>query len=298
MLSRGCSRLLVMARLPPVGMAARRPLVTVQDQVRRPLVTGQDQARRPLVTNQDQASSQQPDHGEGGAGVGGGEDEPLYPGHIPTSLLQRLILAGGSAVVALADPWRADMVAVNGEVTGSQALRYMLERMEATEEGRSVLASRPRITGQTLNSLAALGPTTVGGTYWTFMKRYGLDPDSRAAVQFVDDPLLAFVMTRYRETHDLTHAVLGMPTTMLGEVLVKWVEGLQTRLPMCVGGAIFGPIRFKTKQRERYRELLPWAIRVGTEASFLPGVHYEARWEQDITDFRREMNIAEPPVVS
>jgi ubiquinone biosynthesis protein Coq4 len=46
-----------------------------------------------------------------------------------------------------------------------------------------------------------------------------------------------------RETHDLTHAMLGMPTTILGEVLVKWVEGLQTRLPMCVGGAIFGPLR-------------------------------------------------------
>ena len=55
--------------------------------------------------------------------------------------------------------------------------------------------------------------------------------------------------------------MLGMPTTMLGEVLVKWVEGLQTRLPMCVGGAILGPIRFKAKQRERYRQVLPWAIR-------------------------------------
>ena len=64
-----------------------------------------------------------------------------------------------------------------------------------------------------------------------------------------------------RETHDLTHAMLGMPTTMLGEVLVKWVEGLQTRLPMCVGGAILGPIRFKAKQRELYRQVLPWAIR-------------------------------------
>ena len=34
---------------------------------------------------------------------------------------------------------------------------------------------------------------------------------------------------RYRETHDLTHAVLGMPTNILGEVLVKWVEAIQTR---------------------------------------------------------------------
>jgi ubiquinone biosynthesis protein COQ4 len=64
-----------------------------------------------------------------------------------------------------------------------------------------------------------------------------------------------------RETHDLTHAMLAMPTTILGEVLVKWVEGLQTRLPMCVGGAIFGPLRFRARQRERYCQVLPWAIR-------------------------------------
>jgi ubiquinone biosynthesis protein Coq4 len=34
-----------------------------------------------------------------------------------------------------------------------------------------------------------------------------------------------------------------MPTDMVGEVMVKWVEGLQTGLPMCIGGAILGPLR-------------------------------------------------------
>jgi ubiquinone biosynthesis protein Coq4 len=41
-------------------------------------------------------------------------------------------------------------------------------------------------------------------------------PDSRLQVQFVDDVELAYVMQRYREAHDLFHAVLGMPTNMLG----------------------------------------------------------------------------------
>jgi hypothetical protein len=44
--------------------------------------------------------------------------EKLYDGHIPTNLFQKSILAVGSAVAGLADPWRADMVAVNGEVLG------------------------------------------------------------------------------------------------------------------------------------------------------------------------------------
>ena len=55
----------------------------------------------------------------------------------------------------------------------------------------------------------------------------------------------------------MTHAVLDMPTNMVGEVLVKWVEAIQTRLPMCIGGAIFGPLRLnnihyldKTREEE------------------------------------------------
>ena len=54
-------------------------------------------------------------------------------------------------------------------------------------------------------------------------------------------------MRRYREVHDLYHTLLGMPTSMLGEVVVKWVEGLQTGLPMCVLGALGGPVRLGPK---------------------------------------------------
>jgi ubiquinone biosynthesis protein COQ4 len=36
-------------------------------------------------------------------------------------------------------------------------------------------------------------------------------------VQFIDDVNAAYVLQRYREVHDLIHAVLGMPTNMLGE---------------------------------------------------------------------------------
>jgi len=74
-----------------------------------------------------------------------------------------------------------------------------------------------------------------------------VSPDDRTAVQYIDDIELAYVMQRYREVHDILHAMLLMPTTMLGEVSVKWVEGLQTRLPMCIAGAIFGASRLRSK---------------------------------------------------
>ena len=71
----------------------------------------------------------------------------------------------------------------------------------------------------------------------------GFSPDARLPVHFVDDPELKYVMLRYRQTHDLFHSILGMPPHMLGEVAVKWVEAIQTGLPMCALGAFFGPLR-------------------------------------------------------
>ena len=65
------------------------------------------------------------------SGLGGDSAAPLYPHHVPTNVLQKLVLAGGSAAVALSDPWRADMVAVNGEVTGLPALRHMHQKVDA-----------------------------------------------------------------------------------------------------------------------------------------------------------------------
>jgi len=226
------------------------------------------------------------------------DDPPLYDGHIPTSLVQKLILAGGSSIISLTAPWRGDMVAVSGEVLpGTEtALRSLHDKMVGSEEGARVLSERPLITAASTASLHRLPAGTVGRTYADWMKGYNYSPDDRCPVQFVDDPDLAYVMTRYRQTHDLTHAVLGMPTTMVGEVVVKMVEGMQTGLPMCVLGGILGPVRFTDRQREQYRKLLPWVESTGAEAELFLNVFYENRWEQDLQDFKRERNIKEPPL--
>ena len=230
------------------------------------------------------------------------EDEGiLYPGHIPTSALQKTILALGSSVIGLSDPWRSDMVAVSGEVTAGsfQALAKIRARMASTPEGRLILEHRPRISSQTVDlaQLRNLPEGSLGRSYVNYNDYHGISPDSRAQVQFVDDEELAYVMQRYREVHDLMHAILDLPTNMVGEVLVKWVEGLQTGLPMCVGGAILGPVRFNAKQTRRFKALRPWAVQVGLNARFLMGVYFERRWDQDLGDFRREMRIADQPLI-
>ncbi len=224
----------------------------------------------------------------------------LYEGHVPTTVVQKAVLAAGSAAVGLGNPWRADMVAVNGEVTGLFALQSMRERMSADAEGRRVLDARPRISTKTVDfgRLRELPERSFGRAYCAYNDCHNIGPDTRERVRFVDDEELAYVMQRYREIHDLTHTLLDMPTDMVGEVAVKWVEGLQTGLPMCVGGAVAGPARFTSAQVAKFRALRPWAIKVGTRARFLMAVFYEERWEQDLVELRKELGISTPPYLT
>ncbi|XP_050300590.1 ubiquinone biosynthesis protein COQ4 homolog, mitochondrial [Anthonomus grandis grandis] len=219
--------------------------------------------------------------------------------HCPTNFWQRSVLTVGSAALSIINPHRGDMIACLGETTGEGALKYMKKQMEQSKEGIQILKEQPRINTKTvnLNYLQNLPHDTLGYAYYRFLEVNQVTPDSRMTVQFIDDIELAYVIQRYREVHDLIHTILQMPTNMLGEVTVKWVEALQFKLPMCISGAIFGPVRLKTNHRNLYlKHYLPWAIRTGTNAEFLLNIYFEKRWEQKLDDFYREVNI-EPLVL-
>ncbi|XP_072936239.1 ubiquinone biosynthesis protein COQ4 homolog, mitochondrial [Epargyreus clarus] len=220
--------------------------------------------------------------------------EEMERNFIPINQFQRTLLSIGSATVSLLNPHRGDMIACLGEVTGERSMKYMREKMLESTEGAEILRDMPRINSDTVcfKTLSELPENTVGRVYADFMRDNNITADSRLPVQFIADPGLAYVMQRYREVHDLVHATLFMKTTMLGEVAVKWVEGIQTTLPMCIGGGIWGAGRLKPKHRQLYlKYYLPWAIMTGNNAKFMQGIYYEKRWEQDIDDFHKEMNI-------
>lgn len=82
---------------------------------------------------------------------------------------------------------------------------------------------------------------------FSFLERLNTSPDARPAVKYIDNLEHLYVMQRYRETHDFTHIALEQKTNMLGEVTVKYFEGIQYGLPMCVTGGIFGGARLMKK---------------------------------------------------
>uniref|UniRef100_A0A8C8RP92 Ubiquinone biosynthesis protein COQ4 homolog, mitochondrial n=1 Tax=Pelusios castaneus TaxID=367368 RepID=A0A8C8RP92_9SAUR len=224
----------------------------------------------------------------------------LYPGHIPTSPLQKALLAAGSAFMALYNPYRHDMVAVLGETTGSLALQSLRDRMRQDPEGFQILQERPRIRLSTLdvNGLRGLPDGTFGREYVRFLNDNRVSPDTRMPAKFVDDEELAYVIQRYREVHDLMHTLLSMPTNMLGEVAVKWFEAVQTGLPMCILGAVFGPVRLNARKLQILTtKLIPWAVQSGRNASCVLNFYYENRWEQTVESLREEIGILPPPTI-
>lgn len=223
----------------------------------------------------------------------------LYPEHIPTSVLQKVLLAAGSAGMALYDPYRHDMVAVLGETTGRRTLKVLRDQMKRDPEGAQILQERPRISLSTLDmgKLRSLPEGSFGCAYLHFLDVNRVSPDTRAPTRFVDDEELAYVIQRYREIHDMLHTLLGMPTNILGEIVVKWFEAVQTGLPMCVLSALFGPIRLSAQSLQLLiSELIPWAVENGRRAPCVLNVYYERRWEQPLQALRQELGITEPPL--
>ncbi|XP_045200588.1 ubiquinone biosynthesis protein COQ4 homolog, mitochondrial-like isoform X2 [Mercenaria mercenaria] len=227
-------------------------------------------------------------------------DREKYRGHRPTSMFQKVLLTTGSALMSLYDPSRGDMIATLGDVTADSALKYIKQKMEGDSVGQQILLEQPVINTQTvsIDYLGSLPENTFGKEYWRFLSKHGFSPDARLPVHYVDDPELVYVMLRYRQCHDLFHTILGMKPNMLGEVAVKWVEAIQTGLPMCSLGAAFGALRLGPVHRQKYiSTYLPWAIRNGRNGKMLMCVYFEKHWERDLQELRDELNLEPPPEI-
>lgn len=223
---------------------------------------------------------------------------PVYPGHIPLSPFERTFLAAGSAMMALVDPRRGDMVAACGETTAGFTLINLRDAMLNSPEGRRILKDRPRVNTNTLNveRLKSLPDNTFGRAYTRWLEACKINPDSREPVHYIDDPELAYVMQRYRETHDLYHALFALKVSAMPELVLKAFEFANLGFPM-TALALGASIKLKPPQRDRlWREFIPWAMKCGSNARCLVTVYWEERWEQDLDELKRELGVWDPPV--
>ncbi|KAI8872879.1 coenzyme Q biosynthesis Coq4 [Ramicandelaber brevisporus] len=222
----------------------------------------------------------------------------LYPSHVPTSTLQKAYLAVTSAFGALNDPYRGDLVATLGDTTGMLALPSIRDRMLSSPTGRRILRERPTISSSTidLKRLATLPDGTFGREYIRFLDDQQVTPDTRTPVKYVDDEELAYILRRYRETHDFYHTITGFSVTVEAELALKWFEMAQTGLPVATLSALFGPLGLSSEERTRlFDKYVPWALACGSQTKHFMSIMWEDHWDKPLDQLREELGYYFPP---
>lgn len=225
--------------------------------------------------------------------------EPDYDSHVPLYTVEKALMFLGSSIGAYFHPERNENIVALGESTAFKpVLRRLQKQMLSDPTGRRLLRERPRMTSTSLDldHLRALPENTIGHTYVKWLDREGVSPDTRVPVRYIDDDELAYIYQRYRECHDFYHAITGLPIIIEGEIAVKVLEFMNMGIIMPGLGALMAPFRLKKSQKERlYNVYYPWAIRSGLGSKPLINVYWEEILERDITEFRHEIGIEQPP---
>jgi len=212
---------------------------------------------------------------------------------------------GLSIVRALRDSNRTDELLVAEELVCRPrftALHATLRDTIARDpEARDLLRDKPRLATDAvdLDALRRLPATTLGGAYVRHLDRFGLDPDLLAdpagkwSGAGYDDPDTAYLHERYRQTHDLWHALTGLGTEGHEEVLIHAFTWGQLHLPYSALIVLFGTLKHILIER-RWDVLtrgLDEAFAAGRAARPLLLVYWERRWDHDVDDLRHELGI-------
>ena len=141
--------------------------------------------------------------------------------------------------------------------------------------------------------MLTLPEESFGYKYAFYMTATGLSPDERPLVKYVSNLEHAYILQRYKETHDMTHLMLDYGISVSEEIAVKWFEMIQTELPMNALASFVGPMNLILLQRDiqQLNKLtqvyLPHIMMNSRSSKLLMNVYYEKYFETDIDDFRK-----------
>jgi len=199
-------------------------------------------------------------------------------------------------VRVLLDSEQTSEIHVAEELTGRDAFRRFRQTLFEDAEGRALLRDRPELSSLQVDydALRKLSPTTLGFAYVDHLDRNGLSADSQAAeTRYVDDPELAYLMRRFRQTHDVWHALVGLGTAGHEEVLLHAFSWGQLRLPVSALVVLFGGVKHMVLEArwETLRHGLLEAWRAGRDARPLLPVYWERRWAEPLAAVREDLAL-------
>ncbi len=100
-------------------------------------------------------------------------------------------------------------------------------------------------------------------------------------------------MRRFRQTHDVWHALVGLGTRGHEEVILHAFSWGQLRLPVSALVVVFGSIKHMVLEGrwDALRGGLLDAYRVGRDAAPLLPVYWERAWADPIEGVRRRLGV-------
>jgi ubiquinone biosynthesis protein COQ4 len=213
-----------------------------------------------------------------------------------SALVKDTYRVGLAVVRVLGDSTKTHEIHRVEEITGRPRYRALLEELAGAPEGRRLLAERPELSSERVDydHLRRLPATTLGGAYARHLDDNGITADYQAAAtRHVDDPDMAYLMRRFRQTHDVWHALLGIGITGHEEVLIHWFSYGQLRLPVSAMIMLFGSIKHLVLERRwaALRRSTLEAYRAGRDAAPLLPVIWEDLWEQPLARVRESYGI-------
>ena len=142
--------------------------------------------------------------------------------------------------------------------------------------------------------LRSLAPDTLGGAYIRHLDTNGLTADSQAApTRYIDDPERSYLVRRFRQTHDVWHALLELGVEGHEEVLLHAFSWGQLRLPVSALVVVFGSIKHMVLEG-RWRALghgLREAYEMGARAQSLMAVCWEEHWTDSLIEVRERFGV-------
>lgn len=203
----------------------------------------------------------------------------------------------GQAIVrVLSDSAKTSEIHRVGELTGQPRFRRFLAELPQTPDGRRLLAARPELGVEHVDydRLRRLPAASLGAAYARHLDDHHLTADARSTeTRLVDDPDIAYLMRRLRQTHDVWHALLGLGIEGHEEVLVHCFTFGQLRLPVSALIIFFGSIKHMILEQRwsTLRHATLEAYRAGRDAAPLLAVLWEDLWEQPLDRVRASYGI-------
>ncbi|CRG99992.1 ubiquinone biosynthesis protein COQ4, putative [Plasmodium relictum] len=140
-------------------------------------------------------------------------------------------------------PGRTHLLAHAADMSSVYAVKNIYNYMKDDEEGKLILKEKPLLIRQEVhfNELKKLPRNTLGYKYMEFLETCKIHAHNREVAHFFNDVNYSYILTRYRQIHDIAHVVYNLNISIESEAALKLIELIQTKLPITLLAIIVAP---------------------------------------------------------